>query len=205
MAAERPEGLLREPCRDRTMTATTPARATTLSGVTLRPCGAADLEFLYRVYAASRAAEMALLADWSAAQVEAFLRFQFQAQHRHYQTHYPSARYEVIVRDGENAGRLYVQPMENEIRVMDIALLPQHRGQGIGGALMREVLDEAARTRRFVSLHVEADNPAKRLYERMGFAVAGEASFYKLMRWIPPGLTPAFEPADVPPAQPDVR
>lgn len=170
-----------------------PTRNTTLPGVTLRPVAEADLEFLYRVYAASRSDEMALLVDWSEEEVEQFLRFQFEAQHRHYQTHYPNARYDVIVREGEDAGRLYVQPMANEIRVMDIALLPEHRGQGIGRALMQEVLDEAASSQRFVSLHVEGNNPAKRLYERMGFTVVGEVSFYELMHWIPAGLTPRYE------------
>ncbi len=161
--------------------------------VALRPSTAHDTEFLFRVYASSREREMSVVIDWDPALKEAFLRDQFRLQHHHYQTHYPNARYDVIEKNGESVGRFYVERMKNEIRIMDIALLAEHRGQGIGRALLEEVLKEATEVRKFVSLHVEDANPAKRLYERMGFLVAGEVSFYKLMHWIPPGLSPRFE------------
>lgn len=161
-----------------------------LPGVTLRPCGEADLPFLYRVYAASRAAEMALLPDWSVAQQEAFLHFQFEAQHRHYREHYPDARYDLILAGDEAIGRLYVARMRHEIRLMDIALLPAYRGRGVGSTLIEDLLREAAGSRRFVSLHVEAANPARRLYQRLGFVDYADVGFYKLMHWLPPGLVP---------------
>jgi hypothetical protein len=103
----------------------------------LRAFAPHDLEFLYRVYAASRDAEMALLADWSEARKEEFLRFQFEAQHRHYQEHYPDARYDVIVLEGDDVGRLYVARMRNEIRLMDIALLPGTASGESGGRWWR--------------------------------------------------------------------
>jgi GNAT superfamily N-acetyltransferase len=144
------------------------------------------MEFLYRVYADSRAQEMALIADWTDEQKESFLRFQFQAQHRHYQEHYPGARYDLILRDGRPIGRLYVCDLEEEIRLMDIALLASERNRGIGSALMKELLDRAAGLGNRVSLHVEEYNPAKRLYERLGFRDVADVSFYKLMHWDPP-------------------
>ena len=162
-------------------------------GVTLRAFSPSDLEFLYQVYASSRLDEMAMILDWSEEQKEAFLRFQFKAQHTHYQQTYPQARYDIILMGSERIGRFYVERMQNEIRVMDIALLPEYRNQGIGRLLMQEVLIEAERTPpKLVSLHVEPENPAKRLYERLGFMVAGEVSFYQLMHWVPPGLTPSY-------------
>lgn len=164
--------------------------STVSPAVTLRPCRPADLEFLYTVYAGSRADEMALVTDWTEAQKDAFLRFQFQAQHTHYQTSYPDARYDVIVRDGEDIGRLYVARTAHEIRIVDIALLPAYRNQGIGRALVQAVLDEAERAGKIVSIHVEVHNPAKRLYERLGFTVAGEVGVYRLMQWVRPGLIP---------------
>lgn len=151
----------------------------------LRPATDGDREFLYRVYAAARAGEMALVNHWSAAEKDAFLRFQFEAQDRHYHRHYPSARYEIIVRDGEDAGRLYVARLGGEIRLMDIALLPEHRSRGSGGTLVRALLDEAAREGQRVSLHVEADNPARRLYRRLGFVAVEEVGVYQLMHWEP--------------------
>ena len=161
-------------------------------GVTLRAFEPSDLEFLYRVYASSRAGEMAMVTDWSEEQKETFLRFQFNAQHTHYQQHYPQASYDIISMGSERIGRFYVERMPKEIRVMDIALLPEYRNQGIGRELMQAVLNEAGRiSPKLVSLHVEPENPAKRLYERLGFTVAGEVSFYQLMHWVPPGLTPA--------------
>ena len=165
------------------------------TGVSRRPFEDGDLDFLYQVYASSRAAEMALLTDWSEAQKVAFLRAQFHAQHTHYQTHYPDARYDVLVRDGTDIGRLYVARMHHEIRVMDIALMPAYRNQGIGRTLMQVLMDEAASVGKFVSLHVEASNPAKRLYDRLGFTVVGEVTFYKRMYWVPEGVMPVLNPA----------
>ncbi len=157
------------------------------AGVRLRPITDRDLPFLHRVYAESRAEEMALVADWSDAQKAEFLRFQFEAQHAHYTKHYPDARLDVIVLDGEDVGRLYVARLAGEIRLMDIALLAGHRGRGIGGALVRALLEEARRDGCFVTLHVEDHNPARRLYERLGFVKAGEEGIYTRMRWTPPG------------------
>ena len=117
----------------------------------------------------------------------------FEAHHRHYHDNYPDARYEIIVRDGEDIGRLYVARMEHEIRLMDITLVTEHRGRGLGRMLVQQLLDEAEQSRKFVSLHVEKANPAKRLYERLGFKLAGGVGIYKLMHWIPAGLAPIGE------------
>ena len=162
-------------------------------GVSLRPHKEGALEFLYQVYASSRESEMELLTEWSASQKDGFLREQFRLQHHHYQKHYPNARFDIIEIDGKRAGRLYVDRMKNESRLMDIALLPDCRNRGVGRALVQDLLDEADRDHMFVSLHVEDNNPAKRLYERMGFVEVREVSFYKLMHWIPKGLTPKFD------------
>jgi ribosomal protein S18 acetylase RimI-like enzyme len=174
-------------------------RATSQPGVTLRPARNSgpenDLEFLCRVYAAARAEELAVV-PWSEAEKAAFLKSQFELQHDHYHSNYPDARYDLICEAGRPIGRYYVEPMQNEIRIMDIALLPEHRGRGIGRRLVQDVLDEAARSRRFVSLHVEAENPAKRLYERMGFAVVTDVGVYELMHWVPEGLTPVYPGGD---------
>ncbi len=138
------------------------------TATTLRPITPEDQAFLRRVYASTRAEEMAVV-PWSEGEKEDFLRFQFDAQHRYYQEQFPRAAFDLILRRGEPIGRLYVDRREDEIRLIDIALLPGHRGGGLGGAIMGEILAEGAAAGKLVRIHVEHDNPAMRLYRRLGF------------------------------------
>lgn len=144
-----------------------------------------DLEFMYEVYASTREAELALT-TWDHAQKEEFLRMQFNAQHTYYQEYYPKASFQVVLADGQPAGRLYVDRWPDQIRVMDIALLPQFRNAGIGSMLLKELLAEGALSGKPVTIHVEMYNPALRLYERLGFSKIGERGVYYLLEWRPP-------------------
>ena len=153
--------------------------------MTLRPVTEADREFLLSVYASTREDELAQVA-WEEGAKEAFLEHQFSAQDHHYRANYPGATLDVIEVDGEPAGRLYVHRGEDEIRIMDIALAPPFRGRGIGTGLLRGLMTEAAASGRTLSIHVEVNNPARRLYERLGFEPAGEHGVYVLMRWDQP-------------------
>jgi ribosomal protein S18 acetylase RimI-like enzyme len=141
-----------------------------------------DEPFLYQVYASTRADELAQV-PWSDAEREAFLRQQFSAQHTYYQQQYTGAAFQLIVQDGVPVGRLYVDRSTHEIRIVDIALLPEHRGAGIGTALLTDLLAEAARTRKVVTIHVERFNPALRWYERLGFRMIEDRGVYLLLRW----------------------
>lgn len=115
---------------------------------------------------------------WSDAEKDAFLRHQFDAQDAHYREHYVGASFDVIEVDGEPVGRLYVARWEDEIRIMDIALLPEHRGRSVGTQILRGLLEEGALTGKRVSIHVEMNNPALRLYERLGFVQAAVHGVY---------------------------
>ena len=110
---------------------------------TTRPITPEDRDLLYRVYASTRAEEMELV-DWSDEQKEDFLRFQFDAQHQYYQSQFPRAAFDLLLVDGEPAGRLYVDRRPDEIRLIDIALLPERRGTGVGGAILERILAEAS-------------------------------------------------------------
>ncbi|MDX6481054.1 MAG: hypothetical protein QOG85_1564 [Gaiellaceae bacterium] len=158
-----------------------------LRGVQLRPVTPDDRHFLLRVYASTREEELRLV-DWSDDQKAAFVQQQFDAQDAHYREHYDPATFDVIEVDGEPVGRLYVARWEDEIRIMDIALVPAHRGRGIGSALLRDLLDEGARSGKRVSIHVEMNNPAVRLYERLGFAPIEERGVYLLLEATPARL-----------------
>ena len=152
--------------------------------VALRPATAEDEGFLYSVYASTREAELAGV-DWTEEDKAAFLWQQFEAQARHYREQYDGAAYDVIEVDSRPVGRLYVARWADEIRIMDISLLPENRRRGIGTALLRNLLDEAARTGKWVTVHVEQFNPARRLYERLGFHRVRNVGVYLLMQWSP--------------------
>jgi ribosomal protein S18 acetylase RimI-like enzyme len=154
--------------------------AATLSAV-LRPAEPADRPFLFEVYAGTRWDELAVL-PWTDEQKRAFLAGQFEAQDTYYREHYVGASYDVIEVEGRPVGRLYVARWEHEIRIMEIALLPEHRGHGVATSLLRELLEEGERSGKSVSIHVERHNPALRLYERLGFRAVGEHGVYILMR-----------------------
>lgn len=146
----------------------------------LRPAGAEDRDFLLQVYASTREEELRLV-DWSAEQKAAFVHMQFEAQDTDYRRNYEDASFDVIEVDGEPAGRLYVDRRADDIRIIDITLLPEYRGRGIGTGLIRGLLDEAATDRKRLSIHVEVNNPARRLYERLGFVQVEERGLYLLM------------------------
>lgn len=150
--------------------------------VRLRPITDADLPFLELVYGSTRTEELAQT-DWDDAQKAAFIAFQFRAQHQHYQAHYSGAEYYVIEHQGRAAGRLYLHWRGGELRIVDIALLPEARGQGTGSALLAALMTAAAAAGKAVSIHVERMNPAMRLYLRLGFRKVGEHGIYDLMEW----------------------
>ena len=141
-----------------------------------------DLEFAYRLYASARASEMAR-APWTVEQKDAFLRSQFDLQYTHYHKFYPTAAYQIVVAGGYDIGRVYVDRTRNEIRLLEITILPEYRRQGIGEKLVRALMDEAASSDRKVALHVEMDNPARHLYERLGFRPVQDKGVYILMEW----------------------
>jgi len=150
--------------------------------ITLRPRRDDDAAFLYRLYASTREDELRMV-PWTDEQKEEFLRMQFDAQTAYYDEHYDHSGFHVIERGGRPIGRFYVDRDDVDIRVVDIALLPEERGAGIGSRLMREMIEEAKQTSRSVSIHVERYNPAMRLYERLGFRRRNENGVYWLMEW----------------------
>src|SRR5687767_12760814 len=150
--------------------------------ISLRSITHEDDAFLAGLYASTRAEELAVT-GWSADETAAFCRQQFDAQSAHYRENYPGASLQVIEKEGELLGRLYVARWEREIRIMDIALLPEHRGSGIGTQLLRELQEEARSAGKSLTIHVERFNPALRLYERLGFRQVEDKGVYLLMSW----------------------
>ena len=134
---------------------------------------------MLRVYASIREPELAG-SGLPREQWEAFVEHQFQAQSHAY-ANYRDTSFEVVLVDDQPAGRLIVARWPEELRVVDIALLPEHRGRGIGGTLMREVIEEADERGVKTSIHVERFNPAQHLYTRLGFRTVSETGVYLLL------------------------
>ncbi len=153
-------------------------------GISFRPISDSDLPFLARLYASTRQDELAVT-PWSEAEKASFLQTQFDAQHKFYLEQFPDAEFSLVLASGEPVGRLYIDRRDAEIRLIDIALLPEQRGRGLGTTLMRDVLAEGRQAGKPVRIHVERFNPALRLYERLGFENIEEQGPYYLMEWRP--------------------
>ena len=155
------------------------------AAVRLRPATDADREFLIDLYGSVRAEELALV-TWAPGQREAFIRMQFAAQDTEYRRHNPHGTFDVIEFHSEPVGRLYVDRRPTEIRIVDISLLPQFRGAGIGSGLLDDLMREAAASDRRLTIHVEINNRAGTLYTRLGFVEAARQGPYRRMEWVAP-------------------
>jgi GNAT superfamily N-acetyltransferase len=151
--------------------------------LTLRPVAPEDEEFLLGVYMSTREHELAQ-AEWGEGQKEQFVRWQFDLQRREYDARFPDAEYDVILVDGRTAGRVWVGGDGTQIRLLDIALLPEFQNRGVGTLLLHRLIEHARRERLPLRHMVFVlNNDAHRFYERLGFAVIEDFGAYKHMEW----------------------
>ena len=153
---------------------------------TLRSALPGDDEFIFRLYASTRENEFSAL-GWTEAQLEPLLRMQFAAQRQWYASAYPGSEHQIVTMEGSPIGRMIVQRLPESVTLVDIALMPEHRGHGIGETLLRDLLEESARKGLPVRLQVLKSNPAARLYSRLGFVNVGEDQMYWRMERKPEG------------------
>ncbi|GAA4503789.1 GNAT family N-acetyltransferase [Pseudaeromonas paramecii] len=159
------------------------------AGVGLRPLTDDDKAFMARLYALNRQAEVANF-PFNEQQKKLFLHSQFEAQFRHYFSHYPRGRFALIEQQGTPIGRFLVAELPGQLRLVDIALLPSHQRLGIGSALIRQLQADARAQGLSIQLQVDPVSPARGLYERLGF-MAGEGNgLYLAMVWAPRPLSP---------------
>ncbi|ADO76131.1 GNAT family N-acetyltransferase [Stigmatella aurantiaca] len=170
----------------------------------LRPVHPTDDAFLFKLYASTRQ-DLAHL-GLAEPQKELLLRMQWKAQWQSYSSRYPGSAPQLVLVNGQPVGRLWVARVPGELRVMDISLLPEHRGAGLGTGLLRALQQEATAAGTPVRLSVAHDNPARRLYERLGFTRreggTALAEPFLLLEWTPPAApTAASSPAPRPPSE----
>lgn len=142
--------------------------------VTLRPESEGDEAFLFKLYASTRE-DLSFL---KGAQRFALLMMQFAAHERHYKASFPKADRKIILKEEKPIGRITSMKTESEIHLIDIALLPEHRGAGIGSTLIQGILSEASEKGLPVRLSVLKGCRAQRLYQRMSFLVVEESELY---------------------------
>lgn len=142
----------------------------------------ADAPFLFALYASTREFELSQV-PWTPEQKQAFLEMQLKAQTQSYAATRPAATHEIIHRDGEPVGRLYLDRSSDGFHILDIIIGPAFRGTGIGSEVLNEILDEAARHGKPVTIYTETFNPSLRLFERLGFRVKSADGFLVLLEW----------------------
>jgi len=157
---------------------------------TLVPVCVEDEPFLLQLYASTRQAE---LDAWGLDEAtrQQFLQMQWQAQKHSYARQYPDATHHLICSQQCPAGRLLVAREEQTITLVDIALLPAYQNQGLGTALLRTLQEEAATRGQSIQLHVLQHNPARRLYERLGFTCVDSNGLHDRMEWQMPSNIPS--------------
>jgi len=143
-----------------------------------------DFAFLQKVYRSTREEELSQ-ANMSEDDKSRFIEFQFNAQHKHYSQAYKGAEFNLILLDDKPAGRLYVWRTESQIRIMDIALLPDFQGKGIGTKILQSIIQESEKSEKKLNIHVEYFNPALRLYERLGFKKMDDTGIYYFLERLP--------------------
>jgi ribosomal protein S18 acetylase RimI-like enzyme len=150
--------------------------------ISLRRAEAADARFLEAVYADSRRDELGLF-GWTREQEDAFFKMQFDMQTRAYRMQFPDAAQNIICLGEKPVGRLIVKRGEREIRLIDISILAEFRGRGIGNFLIEKLKTEAVSGKVLVLQVLKTNEQAKRFYARLGLTVAGESDLYYVMKW----------------------
>ncbi|CAG7614425.1 hypothetical protein PAESOLCIP111_01707 [Paenibacillus solanacearum] len=144
----------------------------------------ADESFLRVLYADVRNEEVQRF-GWGDGQVQAFLAMQFDMQRRAYRMQYPEAEYRTVRDAGQPIGRIVTVKQPHAIALVDLSLLAACRNRGIGTKLLLRLQQEAADCGKPIQLKVLHTNPARRLYERLGFRTSETSQMYDVMQWHP--------------------
>lgn len=141
-----------------------------------------DKPFLSELYGTTRAAELAQV-PWTDEQKQEFIDMQFNAQYTFYNEQFTEAEFGILSKNTVDIGRLYMDQRDDDLRIIDIALMPNYQKMGIGKALLQGAQQVATELKLPITIHVEKNNPAMRLYKHLGFEMVEDQGVYDLMRW----------------------
>ncbi len=147
-------------------------------------CSAKDAAFLCSLYISTREEEVQSW-GWPSQQAQDFLRMQWMLQRHAYQAQYPNANDLLIVRDGNSVGRCLIDENATRIHLIDLAILPEYRGRGIGSLILQDLQRQASEHGVPLELSVSLDNPAQALYRRFGFTETARTQTHLAMQWQP--------------------
>lgn len=151
--------------------------------ITFKPLQNSDEDFIERLYRSTREKELSTT-NWPEDQKQRFVRMQLMAQMAEYSAKYRNGNFRIILYKKKPAGRLFLFESPDEIRVIDISLLPEFKGKGIAKKILSDLIESAGKNNKKISLHVSRDNvPAKKLYEGLGFKKLSELGMYDYMEW----------------------
>lgn len=153
-----------------------------LMTIELKAITNADEAFLYEVYRSTRKQEVDLW-GWSVEQTQTFLMMQWRAQQASYNRQFPTANHYMIVVDQQCVGRLLIEELSDYHHLIDISILPTYQRKGLATSIIVELLQKAREGNKAVLLRVFHTNPARHLYERLGFQVVSGDELYLTMRW----------------------
>lgn len=153
--------------------------------VSLRAVTPMDSNFLFKLYASTRAEEIRQT-GWDAPQQKIFLTSQYRARQESYRRQFPSAEISVIIQRGIPIGGLIVDRQPAAMTLVDLALMPLNRGQGIGRLVAQDLITQAKLNHHIIKAHALHRSPALRFWLRLGFTpIPGENEFYTAIEWRP--------------------
>ena len=146
--------------------------------VSLRPATESDYDYLWWLHGATMRTYVEAIWGWDEA-----------VQRQLFDDRFDPARMEIIESAGQAVGYISVERRRGFIFLSAIEVAPDFQSQGIGTHLIRDLQDEAERQGIPLRLRVLKGNPARRLYERLGFAATGDTETHITMSWLPQTLS----------------
>jgi ribosomal protein S18 acetylase RimI-like enzyme len=143
-----------------------------------------DSEFFMELFSEIKGSEL-LLHSWPPTIREQLLSMQYRGFMKSIQEEYPNHEDFLILFQSKMAGRLQIEKNDSFFRIINISLMPDFRGKGIGSYILKNILKEANLRQIPVELDVDVSNPAFFVYQNLGFNIIYCDEVKILMKYFP--------------------